>query len=82
MNFKRTEINVLKCNIEKFFFRQTEMEYICFWVTCDGVIIDKNTKNGKYNATYFSKIITSVYRCIELLPRYLVNTLIYVSAFN
>ena len=27
----------LKCNIEKYFFGQTEMEYLGFWVTCDGV---------------------------------------------
>ena len=27
----------LKCIIEKYFFGQTEMEYLGFWVTCDGV---------------------------------------------
>ena len=27
----------LKCNIEKSFFGQTEMEYLGFWVTRDGV---------------------------------------------
>ena len=26
-----------KCNIEKSLFGQTEMEYLGFWVTCDGV---------------------------------------------
>ena len=28
---------VLKCNIEKSFLGKTEMEYLGFWVTCDGV---------------------------------------------
>ena len=37
----------LKCNIEKYFFGQTEMEYLCFWVTCDGV----KTTNKKIEAT-------------------------------
>ena len=27
----------LKCNIKNSFFRKTEMEYLGFWVTCDGV---------------------------------------------
>ena len=27
----------LKLNIEKYFFGKTEMEYLCFWVTHDGV---------------------------------------------
>ena len=27
----------LKCNIEKYFFGQTKMEYLRFWVTRDGV---------------------------------------------
>ena len=27
----------LKCNIEMFFFGQTEMEYLSFWVTRNGV---------------------------------------------
>ena len=27
----------IKCNIEKYFFRQTGMEYLGFWVTRDGV---------------------------------------------
>ena len=27
----------LKCNIEKYFFRKTEMEYLGFWVTRDDV---------------------------------------------
>ena len=26
----------LKCNIENYFFRQTEMKYLVFWVTRDG----------------------------------------------
>ena len=28
---------VLKCNIEELFLGQTEMEYLSFWVTRDGV---------------------------------------------
>ena len=27
----------IKCNIEKYFFVQTKMEYLGFWVTRDGV---------------------------------------------
>ena len=27
----------LKFNIERFFFGQTKMKYLGFWVTCDGV---------------------------------------------
>ena len=27
----------LECNIERSFFRQSEMEYLGFWVTHDGV---------------------------------------------
>ena len=26
----------LKCNLEEFFFVQTKIEYLGFWVTCDG----------------------------------------------
>ena len=37
-----------KCDIEKSFFGQTEMEYLGFWVTHDGVkSMDKNTSNKK-----------------------------------
>ena len=36
----------IKCNIEKSFFEQTQMEYLGFCVTCDGVEhINKNTIN-------------------------------------
>ena len=39
----------LKCNIEKSFFRQTEMKYLGLWVTRDDVKpMDKNTGNKKY----------------------------------
>ena len=34
----------LKCNIRKYFFGKTEMEYLGFWVTRDGV----KTRNKKY----------------------------------
>ena len=27
----------LKCNIEKYFFGQTKIEYLGLWVACDGV---------------------------------------------
>ena len=59
----------LKHNIGKSFFRQTEMEYLGFWVTRDGVKpIDKSTrKRKKCDATDLPKRITAVYRCIELL---------------
>ena len=29
--------NRLKCNIEKSFFRKTQMEYLGFWVTRNGI---------------------------------------------
>ena len=36
----------LKCNIEKSFFRQTEMEYLGLWVTRDGVkAINRNIES-------------------------------------
>ena len=31
------KVKGLKCNTEKSFFRQTEMEYLGFWATRDGV---------------------------------------------
>ena len=30
--------NELKCNIEKSFFGQTQIEYLGFWVTCNGIL--------------------------------------------
>ena len=43
---KQKEGKKTKCNIEKSLFGNTEMEYIGFWVTNDGVKpIDKNTSN-------------------------------------
>ena len=33
----RLKLKGLKCYIEKYFFAQTEMEYLGFWVTRDGV---------------------------------------------
>ena len=58
----------LKFNIKKYFFGQTETEYLGFWVTRDSVKpIDKNTSNKKYYATNFSKRSTLFYRFSELL---------------
>ena len=38
----------LKYNIKKEFLRQMEMEYLGFWVTCDGVkTIDRNIEAMK-----------------------------------
>ena len=72
-----------KYNTEKSLFRNTEMEYLGFWETHDSAEpIDKNTSNKKYEATDFSKMSTSVYRCSELLPQYVVKRITYVSAFN
>ena len=68
----------IKCNIEKSFFGQTEMEYLCFWVTRDGV----KRINRKIEATYFLKGSTKVYRFYKLLPRYVAKAVTYVSAFN
>ena len=50
LNLNKLKGKGLKCNIEKYFFGQTEMEYLVFWVTHDGLKpIDKNTirKNMK-----------------------------------
>ena len=33
----KLKVKGLKCNIEKSFFGQTEMEYLGFWVTLNGV---------------------------------------------
>ena len=36
----------LKCNIEKVFLGQTKMEYLCFWVTHDGIkFINRNIES-------------------------------------
>ena len=37
----------LKCNIEKSFFGKTEMEYLGFWVTRDGIkLINKKDRSN------------------------------------
>ena len=46
----------LKCNIEKFFFGETEMEYLGFWVTRD----DVKPINRKIEA--MTNIVPSSYR--------------------
>ena len=57
------------------------MEYLGVWVTHNGVKpIDKNIMNKKYDATYFLKITTTVYRCSELLLQYVGKAFKYVSA--
>ena len=45
----------LKCNTEKSFFRKTEMEYLGFWVTCDGEKQQIKIQAIKYEATNFPK---------------------------
>ena len=37
LNIQKFKYNELKCNIEKSFFGQTEMEYLGFWVTWTGI---------------------------------------------
>ena len=37
LNINRLKGKGLKCHIEKSFFGQTEMKYLGFWVTYDGV---------------------------------------------
>ena len=45
LNLSKLKEKKLKRNIEKSFFGKTEMEYLGFWVTHDGVkIIDKKYK--------------------------------------
>ena len=73
----------LKCNIENYFFGQTEMEYLGFWVTHNGAkSINKNISHNKYGANYFPKISTKVYGCNKLLPQYVAKAVTYVRAFN
>ena len=56
----------LKCSIEKYFFGETEMEYLGFWVTRDVVkTVDKNRSNINYDVTDLLKISMSVYRFSE-----------------
>ena len=58
------------------------MEYLGFWVTCDGVKpIDKNTSN-KNMTPPTSRKVTSVYGCSELLSQYVGNILKHVSSFK
>ena len=66
----------LKYNIEKYYFGQTEMEYLFFWVKHDGVkpIRKKNRSNNQYEATYFLKISTD-FICV-------ITYYCHVSAFN
>ena len=46
LTFNKLKVKGLKCNTEKSFFGQTKMEYLGFWVTCDGIKpIDINTKS-------------------------------------
>ena len=63
---------ILKYSTKKYFFGQTEMEYLGFWVTRDGVkpIHKKDRRNKKYGATYLPRISTKAYRCNKLLPQY------------
>ena len=43
LTLNKLEGKGLKYNTQSSFFRQTEMEYLGFWVTCDGVKpINKN----------------------------------------
>ena len=36
LTLNKLKEKVLRCNIYKSFFGQTKMEYLGFWVTCDG----------------------------------------------
>ena len=74
----------IKCNIEKSFFGQTEMEYLGFWVTRDGVKpINGNIKAITNMAPPTSrKEVQNVYRFNKVLLRYVVKAVTYVSAFN
>ena len=36
-DLNKLKLKGLKCNIEKSFFGKTEMEYLGFWVTHDGI---------------------------------------------
>ena len=73
----------LKFNIERSFFRQTEMESLGFWVTHNGVKpVNKYKSHNKYGATYFLKRGTKVYRCNKLLPQYVAKAVTCVGDFN
>ena len=60
------------------------MEYLEFLVTRNGVkpINKKDRSNKSYETKYYPKISTKFYSCSELLPLYVTNAVIYVSAFN
>ena len=58
----------LKFNTKKSFFGKTKMEYLCFWVTRDGVKpIGKEIDNKTYDSTDFSKKSVLVYKSSKLL---------------
>ena len=43
---------IIKCNTENYLFGKTEMEYLGFWVTNDGVRpLDKKRRNREYDTT-------------------------------
>ena len=45
LTIQNNKDNRLKCNIEKLLFRQTDMEYMGFWVTRNGILpVNKNYK--------------------------------------
>ena len=62
---------VHKCNIEKSFFAKTEMGYLGFLVTHNGVKpVDKKYKQLKYESNAFLKRSATVNRCSALLTQY------------
>ena len=56
LNLNKLQEGGLKFNIENYFFRQTEMKYLGFWLTCYGIKpIDKNRSNKNMIQSTFRK---------------------------
>ena len=52
LTLQKLQYNGLKCNIEKSFSGQTEMEYLGLWVTMTGIrIMNKNISHSKHECT-------------------------------
>ena len=83
LTLNKLKVKGLKCKIERSFLGQTEMEYLWFWVTGNGVkTINKKIEEITNMKPPTSKNKNGIYRCSELLTRYVGKALKYISAFN
>ena len=52
LTLNKVKGGIIKCNTENYLFGKTEMEYLGFWVTNDGVRpLDKKRRNREYDTT-------------------------------